>query len=706
MASNLLDPKTLLHPRQRAPSEADTVVSSNPPSSTDDTTAAPSVLEAPCLKQPCEPNPDLESASDAPGNPFGYSPDHLNNLFPKSLDTPRALAGLSVDEIGIGQGSSSSKISSNDRSRVFGRNQLPPKKPKSIWRLAWITFQEAVLVMLLVAGSISLALGIYETVGVPQNPGDPTPVDWVEGVAILAAVVIVVVVASNNDWQKEKAFVKLNTRKEIRDVKVLRSGKSMLVNVHEVVVGDVLYLEPGDMVPADGILISGQNVKCDESATGESDALKKTAGAEVFNTECKGMREPDPFIVSGSRVIEGMGTFLCTSVGVNSSFGKIMMSVRTDTESTPLQKKLEGLTVAIVKLGPQFRRLSEDELDKVIPQLQVLARSSPEDKRILAAAVGFSMGISGTEVAKEVSEIILLDDNFTFIVTALKWGRAVNNAVQKFLQFQITVNITAVILSFVTSMANDDMEPVLKAINLIMDTMAALALATDPSTDAILDRPPQLKSAPLISMNVSLTFHHKYLGPYLTLQMWKMIIGQSIFQLVVILVLYFASDRILNNNTAIEAEELQLDTIIFNVFVWMQIFNELNCRRLDNKLNVFVGIHRNRFFIVIKAIMIGLQIVIVFVGGRVFDISPGGLDGSQWAISVIIALFALPWGAVVRWFPDEWFAGVVWLIAPPFVCAYRGLANGIRWLGAGLFRRGWGPGAGSKSGSERSDIEV
>lgn len=116
-------------------------------------------------------------------------------------------------------------------------------------------------------------------------------------------------------------------------------------------------------------------------------------------------------------------------------------------------------TDGIVMEGPEFRRLSEEKLDEIIPRLQVLARSSPDDKRILvsrlkalgetvavtgdgtndapalkAADVGFSMGISGTEVAKEASEIILMDDNFTSIVTALKWGRAVNDAVQKFLQ--------------------------------------------------------------------------------------------------------------------------------------------------------------------------------------------------------------------------------------------------------------------------------
>ena len=163
-------------------------------------------------------------------------------------------------------------------------------------------------------------------------------------------------------------------------------------------------------------------------------------------------------------------------------------------------------TDGIVMEGHQFRHLSVEELDRVIPRLQVLARSSPEDKRLLVerlknlgetvavtgdgtndgpalrtADVGFSMGIAGTEVAKEASSIILLDDNFRSIVTAIAWGRTVNDAVAKFLQFQITVNITAVILTFVSSIYSDSNNPVLNAVqllwvNLIMDTFAALAL--------------------------------------------------------------------------------------------------------------------------------------------------------------------------------------------------------------------------------------
>lgn len=116
-------------------------------------------------------------------------------------------------------------------------------------------------------------------------------------------------------------------------------------------------------------------------------------------------------------------------------------------------------TDGVIMEGPVFRRLPQKDMDEMLPRLQVLARSSPEDKRILvtrlkalgetvavtgdgtndapalkAADVGFSMGVSGTEVAKEASSIVLMDDNFTSIVTALKWGRAVNDSVQKFLQ--------------------------------------------------------------------------------------------------------------------------------------------------------------------------------------------------------------------------------------------------------------------------------
>jgi Ca2+-transporting ATPase len=235
--------------------------------------------------------------------------------------------------------------------------------------------------------------------------------------------------------------------------------------------------------------------------------------------------------------------------------------------------------------GPVFRKLSTKQLNQVIPRLQVLARSSPDDKKLLvkhlkklgetvavtgdgtndapalkAADVGFSMGIAGTEVAKEASAIIIMDDNFVSIVKAIMWGRAVNDAVKKFLQFQITVNITAVLLTFISAVSNNKETSVLTAVqllwvNLIMDTFAALALATDAPAKSILKRRPEPKSAPLITIN-----------------MWKMIIGQSIYQLVVTLILYFAGAHILSYSTQGEKDRLQ--STIFNTFVWMQIFNQ------------------------------------------------------------------------------------------------------------------------------------
>lgn len=239
-----------------------------------------------------------------------------------------------------------------------------------------------IIILLTGAAVISLALGIYEKYGTVPEPGAPPSLDWVEGVAIIIAILIVTLVGSLNDWQKEKAFVKLNAKKEDREIKVVRSGKSYLINVNDILAGDVLHLEPGDLIPVDGVFIGGHDLRCDESsATGESDAIKKTPGELAMSLLESGAssKDLDPFIISGSKVLEGLGTFLCTSVGVNSSFGKIMMSVRTDIESTPLQKKLERLAIAIAKLGGSAAILLFFVLlFRFIAGLSTDTRSSPE----------------------------------------------------------------------------------------------------------------------------------------------------------------------------------------------------------------------------------------------------------------------------------------------------------------------------------------
>jgi len=352
--------------------------------------------------------------------------------------------------------------------------------------------------------------------------------------------------------------------------------------------------------------------------------------------------------------------------------------------------------------GPAFRRKTEQELKALVPHLQVLARSSPEDKRILVrtlkelgetvavtgdgtndapalkmADIGFAMGIAGTEVAKEAASIILMDDNFASIVKGISWGRAVNDAVKKFLQFQLTVNITAVVLTFVSAVASNEEESVLNAVqllwvNLIMDTFAALALATDPPAPSVLDRKPDKKSAGLIST-----------------RMMKMIIGQAIAQLAITFVLHFAGATLLGydvanaNREIAEHEETRLRTLVFNTFVWLQIFNELNNRRLDNRYNIFEGITKNYFFIIINLIMVGGQVLIIFVGGEAFKITP--LNGKEWGLSIGLGAISVPWGAVIRTFPDAWAAAMAphFQIPLPNIWPFKGIVKKRRAAAAG-----------------------
>lgn len=175
------------------------------------------------------------------------------------------------------------------------------------------------------------------------------------------------------------------------------------------------------------------------------------------------------------------------------------------------------------------------------------------------------------------------------------WGRCVNDSVRKFLQFQISTNVTAVIITFVSAVSSVEEESVLTAvqllwINIIMDTFAALALATDPASESLLDRKPDKKTAPLFSVN-----------------MLKMILVQSTYQTAIILVFHFLGARILGlHHDGVERDDNHQDavvqTLVFNAFVFAQIFNSVNCRRLDRKLNIFEGMIHNWYFIIITLI--------------------------------------------------------------------------------------------------------
>ena len=182
-----------------------------------------------------------------------------------------------------------------------------------------------------------------------------------------------------------------------------------------------------------------------------------------------------------------------------------------------------------------------------------------------------------------------MDDNFALIVEAIMWGRCVNDAIRKFLQFQISTNLTAVIITFVSSVASNEEESVLSAvqllwINIIMDTFAALALATDPASVSLLDRKPDTRGTRLF-----------------TADMIKMILRQSIYRAIIIFIFHFLGHSIIGLDHT-DHNNGVVTTLVFNTFVFAQIFNPVNCRRLNNRLNIFEGILKNRYFIVITLI--------------------------------------------------------------------------------------------------------
>jgi Ca2+-transporting ATPase len=252
-----------------------------------------------------------------------------------------------------------------DRKRVFLDNTLPTKTPLNLLQLMWMAYNDFVLFFLTAAAAVSLAVGFYQAYATVRTPSNP-PIEWVQGVSILVAIVIIVVVGSVNDLEKERQFAKLNKKQQDRTVKVIRSGTSQEIPISDVLVGDVVHLESGDVIPADGIFIGGYNVKCDESSTtGESVLIHKHAADEVFQELVSQEREKepeqrdsdspktekDPFIFSGSKVAEGLGTFLVTATGRNSNYGKILLALKEEPSQTPLQFRLNKIAKAIAWFG-------------------------------------------------------------------------------------------------------------------------------------------------------------------------------------------------------------------------------------------------------------------------------------------------------------------------------------------------------------------
>ncbi|CAL8114100.1 unnamed protein product [Orchesella dallaii] len=321
--------------------------------------------------------------------------------------------------------------------------------------------------------------------------------------------------------------------------------------------------------------------------------------------------------------------------------------------------------------------VSQELFDKVWPRLRVLARSSPTDKYTLVkgiidsqittgrevvavtgdgtndgpalkkADVGFAMGIAGTDVAKEASDIILTDDNFSSIVKAVLWGRNVYDSIAKFLQFQLTVNVVAVVVAFVGACVTSSSP--LKAVqmlwvNLIMDTFASLALATELPTNELLLRKPYGRTKPLLSR-----------------VMQKNLFGMAMYQLLVIFCLLWLGPLLLNfdDGSMSDVPSIHLTTI-FNTFVIMTLVNEINSRKIHGQRNVFQGIYKNKIFATIFILTLVVQIFIVELTGRLFFVRR--LYVEQWGICIACACSGLLWYQIITAIPTRWFPDMYSLI--------------------------------------------
>ncbi len=362
---------------------------------------------------------------------------------------------------------------------------------------------------------------------------------------------------------------------------------------------------------------------------------------------------------------------------------------------------------ATVLTSPTFNALSDDALKLRLPTMRILARAKPLDKYRLVkllqelgevvavtgdgtndapalkkADVGLAMGIAGTEVAKEASKIVLLDDSFATIVKAVHWGRSLYENIQRFIQFQVTINISALTIAFLGPLLFGVKAPFsvlqLLWINVIMDTFASIALCSEPPRPGLMDLPPKRRDESI-----------------LTKPMLRTIFVTAAFFVVTMLALLIAmrgnpdkpglfagtgdwSFETSGNRTAVPAALLEPDaarpgewvvhgsdqpaldgqvgdvaftvlqvSIFFSVYVFFQVWNQINCRSLVPQVSGFHRLFANPTFLTIAGLVAVGQVVIVTFGGSVFKVEP--LGPLQWVIIIGSTASVLVFAEVARW---------------------------------------------------------
>ncbi|MDD5984915.1 MAG: cation-translocating P-type ATPase [Turicibacter sp.] len=291
----------------------------------------------------------------------------------------------------------------------------------------------------------------------------------------------------------------------------------------------------------------------------------------------------------------------------------------------------------------ELNQLSDETVKEMLPNIRVIARALPTDKSRMVrlaqelnlvcgmtgdgvndapalkrADVGFAMG-SGTDVAKEVGDIVILDDNFKSIESAILYGRTIYNNIQKFIKFQLTINVAAVAICAIAPFLG--MEQPLGVthilwINLIMDGLGALALGSEPALKAYMNEKPKSRTESIVS--------RKMMGQILVAGTYVTILS-LIFLTLPFFKQFFGSEDIHS-------------TAYFSLFVLLAVFNAFNIR--SEGPNLFVHMNQNPGFIKVMGVIVIVQIILTFVGGKMFSCTPMGL--AHWALILLLAVSIIP----------------------------------------------------------------
>ena len=311
---------------------------------------------------------------------------------------------------------------------------------------------------------------------------------------------------------------------------------------------------------------------------------------------------------------------------------------------------------AIVITSAELNAMSDEEVKQSLPRIRVIARALPSDKSRLVrlaqelnlvvgmtgdgvndspalkkADVGFAMG-GGTEVAKEASEIVILDDNFKSIGKAILYGRTIFNSIRKFIIFQLTINVGAVLISFICPLLG--LENPLSIVqilwvNLVMDTLAALAFGGEPALDRFMEEKPKRRDEPIIN---------KYMFSAIgTGALWTFA-ASLVFLLTDFSRSFFRDTNPEGVTLTFGGDSVYVLTGYFAFFIFTAVFNAFNAR--TDRINLFDNIGGNTGFLRVMALIVVVQVIMTYFGGAILRCY--GLVANEWLFVIAMAFTIIP----------------------------------------------------------------